>query len=111
MADESVFDLDDLVELVRHDAADLVNVKIAKAGGLTPALELARVARRTASVSRSGCMLESAVGVSAAAALAAQVDCDVDPDLDGAWWLADGAPYADRVAYADGQVVLGRMAP
>ena len=54
-------------------------------------------------------MLESAVGVSAAALLAAQVDCDVAPDLDGAWWLAPGAPYADRVAYADGQVVLGRM--
>ena len=90
MADESVFDLDDLVELVRHDAADLVNVKIAKAGGLTPALELARVARAHGLGVSVGCMLESAVGVSAAAALAAEVDCDVDPDLDGAWWLAPG---------------------
>ena len=111
MADESVFDLDDLVELVRHDAADLVNVKIAKAGGLTPALELARVAQAHGLGVSVGCMLESAVGVSAAAVLAAQVDCDVAPDLDGAWWLAPGAPYADRVAYADGQVVLGRMDP
>jgi L-alanine-DL-glutamate epimerase-like enolase superfamily enzyme len=109
MADESVFDLDDLVELVRHDAADLVNVKIAKAGGLTPALELARVARAHGLGVSVGCMLESAVGVSAAVALAAQVDCDVAPDLDGAWWLAPGAPYAERVAYADGQVLLGRM--
>ena len=98
MADESVFDLDDLVELVRHDAADLVNIKIAKAGGLTPALELARVARAHGLGVSVGCMLESAVGVSAAAALAAQVDCDVAPDLDGAWWLAPGAPYAERVA-------------
>ncbi len=98
MADESVFDLDDLVELVRHDAADLVNIKIAKAGGLTPALELARVARAHGLGVSVGCMLESAVGVSAAAALAAELDCDVAPDLDGAWWLAPGAPYADRVA-------------
>ena len=105
MADESVFDLDDLVELVRHDAADLVNLKIAKAGGITPALELARVARAHGLGVSVGCMLESAVGVSAAAALAAEVDCDVAPDLDGAWWLAPGAPYADRVTYADGQVV------
>jgi o-succinylbenzoate synthase len=110
MADESVFDLDDLVELVRHDAADLVNVKIAKAGGITPALELARVARAHGLGVSVGCMLESAVGVSAAAALAARVVCDVDPDLDGAWWLAEGSPYADRVAYAEGQVLLGRMA-
>jgi L-Ala-D/L-Glu epimerase len=105
MADESVFDLDDLVALVRHDAVDLVNLKIAKAGGITPALELARVARKHGLGVSVGCMLESAVGVSAAVALAAQVDCDVDPDLDGAWWLADGAPYADRLTYADGQVV------
>ena len=109
MADESVFDLEDLVELVRHDAVDLVNIKIAKAGGLTPALELARIARAHELGVSVGCMLESAVGVSAAATLAAQVDCDVAPDLDGAWWLAPGAPYAELVAYADGQVVLGRM--
>jgi L-alanine-DL-glutamate epimerase-like enolase superfamily enzyme len=108
MADESVFDLDDLVELARHEAADLVNIKIAKAGGITPALELARVARAHGIGVSVGCMLESEVGVSAAAALAAQVDCDVAPDLDGAWWLADGSPYADRVAYVDGSLV--RMA-
>ena len=54
-------------------------------------------------------MLESHVGVRAAAALAIAVDVDTVPDLDGAWWLAEAGPYADRVAYADGQVVLGRM--
>jgi L-alanine-DL-glutamate epimerase-like enolase superfamily enzyme len=105
MADESVFDLDDLVELVRHDAADMVNVKIPKAGGLTPALELVRAARSHGLGVSVGCMLESAVGVSAAATLAARAGCDVDPDLDGAWWLAAGAPYADRVSYADGHLV------
>jgi L-alanine-DL-glutamate epimerase-like enolase superfamily enzyme len=105
MADESVFDLDDLVELLRHDAADLVNVKLAKAGGLTPALELARAARAHGLGVSVGCMVESAVGVSHAATLAALAGCDVDPDLDGAWWLAAGAPYADRLAYAGGRVV------
>ena len=109
MADESVFGIEDLVELVRHDAADLVNVKIAKAGGITPALALARAARTHGLGVSVGCMLESAVGVSAAASLAAAVGCDVAPDLDGAWWLAAGAAYADRVAYADGHVLLGGM--
>jgi L-alanine-DL-glutamate epimerase-like enolase superfamily enzyme len=108
MADESVFDLDDLVELVRHDAADLVNIKIAKAGGLTPALELARAARSHGLGVSVGCMIESAVGVSHAATLAARAGCDVAPDLDGAWWLAEGAAYADRLSYADGHLV--RMA-
>ena len=108
MADESVFDLADLVELVRHGAADLVNLKVSKSGGITPALELAVAARRHGLGVSVGCMVESAVGVSAAGLLAAGVGCDLDPDLDGAWWLAPGAPYADRVRYADGRFV--RMA-
>ena len=37
MADESVFGVRDLVELIRRRAADLVNVKLAKCGGLTAA--------------------------------------------------------------------------
>ena len=41
--------------------------------------------------------------MSAAAALAARVDCDVDPDLDGAWWLADGRAVRRPGGYADGQ--------
>ena len=110
MADESVFDLEDLVALVRHRAADTVNLKVSKSGGITPALELADVARKHGLGVSVGCMIESAVGVSAAAVLAARIGCDVAPDLDGAWWLADGAPYAERVAYGDGRVVLGMMA-
>ena len=87
MADESVFGLADLVEVVRLGAADLVNLKLAKAGGLTPARDLARVARRHGLGVSVGCMLEGPVGVAAAARLAAEVGCDVVPDLDGAWWL------------------------
>ena len=96
MADESVFDLHDLVEVVRHDAADLVNLKLAKAGGVTPALELARVARLHGIGVTVGCMLESGVGVRAAARLAERIGCDVVPDLDGAWWLAEPAGVSYR---------------
>jgi L-alanine-DL-glutamate epimerase-like enolase superfamily enzyme len=107
MADESVFDLHGLVEVIRHEAADLVNLKIAKAGGITPCLELARVAHLHGIGVSVGSMLESAVGVRGAAALAARIDCDVVPDLDSAWWLADGAPYSDGLGYASGRITLG----
>ena len=36
MADESVYGVRDLVEVIRRRAADLVNVKLAKCGGLAP---------------------------------------------------------------------------
>ena len=106
MADESVFDLDDLVEVVRHDAADLVNLKLAKCGGLTagPRAGPGGAGARPRRLGR----LHARVGTSAwvrPAALAVEVGCDVVPDLDGAWWLAPGAPYADRVTYVDGMVV------
>jgi L-alanine-DL-glutamate epimerase-like enolase superfamily enzyme len=107
MADESVFDLHDLIEVLRHEAADLVNLKVAKSGGITPALALARAARHHGLGVSVGCMLEGPVGLSAAFALAATTGFEVVPDLDGAWWLAPGAPYAEWVAYADGHVRMG----
>ena len=67
LADESVFGLDDLVEVIRYDAADLVNLKLAKAGGLTPALELARVARAPGLGVTVGCMLEAHSPIGSAA--------------------------------------------
>lgn len=104
MADESVFDLHDLIEVLRHEAADLVNIKLAKAGGITPALALAAAARHHGLGVSIGCMLEGPVGVTAGFALAATTGFEVAPDLDGAWWLAAGAPYADRLSYSDGHV-------
>lgn len=107
MADESVFDLHDLVEVLRHEAADLVNIKLAKAGGITPALALARAARHHGLGVTVGCMLEGAVGVTAGFALAAMTGFELAPDLDGAWWLAAGAPYAEGLGYAGGHVRMG----
>jgi L-alanine-DL-glutamate epimerase-like enolase superfamily enzyme len=43
-ADESCFSLQDAMQIVRHDAADVLNVKLAKAGGLHAAKKIAAVA-------------------------------------------------------------------
>lgn len=44
IADESVFDLDDLVALIHADAADIISVYVGKSGGPGRALTLARTA-------------------------------------------------------------------
>ncbi len=105
MADESLFTLEDLVEIIRCDAADLVNVKLAKCGGLTPALELLGVAQRHGFGTFVGSMMESHVGIGAAASLVAAVGVTSLPDLDAAWW-ATSSPYAGGVTYERDQIVL-----
>jgi L-alanine-DL-glutamate epimerase-like enolase superfamily enzyme len=89
MADESVFGVRDLVEVIRRHAADLVNVKIAKAGGLVPARTLLELAHEHQMGTMVGSMMETGVGVAAAASLVAAVGTTLVSDLDAAWWLAD----------------------
>ncbi|WP_246060606.1 dipeptide epimerase [Nocardioides dongxiaopingii] len=105
MADESLFVLEDLVEIIRLDAADLVNVKLAKCGGLTPALELLRVAGLHGFGTFVGSMMESHVGLGAAASLVAAVGTTSLPDLDAAWW-ATASPYAGGPHYVGDRLVL-----
>lgn len=105
MADEAVFDLLDLVELIRRGAADLVNVKLAKCGGLGPATALLAVADAAGVGTTIGSMMETAVGVGAAAALAAAHGCTQVADLDAAWWAAEPV-VTGGIRYEQGVVVL-----
>lgn len=63
-----------------------VNVKICKCGGLSPALRMLRQARELGLQTMVGCMIESHVGISAAAQLLPLLDY---ADLDGAVLLRD----------------------
>ncbi len=44
-ADESCYTVHDATHIIQHEAADVLNIKIAKAGGLKPSLEIAAAAR------------------------------------------------------------------
>ncbi|MEU4193816.1 dipeptide epimerase [Kribbella sp. NPDC026611] len=98
LADESVFGVRDLVNVIRHGAADLVNVKLAKCGGLAPARTLLEVAREHGIGAIVGCMMEGHVGVGAAAALVSAYPTVAVNDLDAAWWLR-AAPVAGGIRY------------
>jgi len=78
IADESVQQAADIPALA--GAADGINVKIAKAGGLREARRMITLARALGMQVMIGCMVETSVGVTAAAQLAPLVDY---ADLDG----------------------------
>ena len=99
LADEAVFAPRDLVEVIRRRAADLVNVKLAKCGGLGPARTLLALAEEYGVGTVVGSMMEGPIGVGAAASLVAAVGTTAVSDLDAAWWLAaspvSGGPEYD----------------
>ncbi|TQL70209.1 L-alanine-DL-glutamate epimerase-like enolase superfamily enzyme [Nocardioides albertanoniae] len=99
LADESVFDLEDLVDVIRAGAADAVNVKLAKCGGLTPAIELLEIAKGHGLDRLVGCMMESHLGIGAASALVTALGIRGEQDLDAGWW-ARSSPYAGGITYA-----------
>lgn len=105
MADESVYSLRDLVEVIRRRAADMVNVKLAKCGGLTAGRALLELAHSHRMGTVVGSMMESHVGVGAAASLALACGTTVLPDLDAAWWAAS-SPYQGGLVYEGAEVVL-----
>ena len=105
MADESLFGVRDLTELIRHRAADLVNVKLAKCGGLSTARTLLETARAHGVGTLVGSMMEGPIGVGAAASLVAAYPTTCVSDLDAAWWAAS-SPVKGGITYGPGTVVL-----
>jgi muconate/chloromuconate cycloisomerase len=65
MADESVYDAVEALEVIRQGAADVIAVKLAKGGGLRGAARLGAVARAADMPLFGGTTLESSVGTAA----------------------------------------------
>jgi L-Ala-D/L-Glu epimerase len=105
LADESVYGVRDLVEVIRRRAADMVNVKLAKCGGLGPARTLLGLAAAHGMGTLVGSMMESQVGIGAAASLVSAYGTTAVADLDAAWWLA-ASPVRGGIHYEGAAVVL-----
>lgn len=83
LADESVFSAEDAIKIIQNRAADLVNIKLMKTGGIHNALKICSVAEIYGVECMIGCMLESKLSVSAAVHLAAAKSIITKIDLDG----------------------------
>jgi L-alanine-DL-glutamate epimerase-like enolase superfamily enzyme len=103
VADESCVTSVDIPRLV--GAVDGINIKLAKCGGLREALRMIAVARAHGLLVMCGCMIETSLGITAAAHLAPLLDY---ADLDGAALVAND-PFIG-VSIAGGRIAL-RDAP
>lgn len=83
LADEAVFSPEDAVRLIQAGAADLINIKLMKTGGIWQALKICDVAEIYGVECMIGCMLESRLSVAAAAHLCAGRSVITRADLDG----------------------------
>lgn len=83
MADESVFSALDALKIMQLRAADLVNIKLMKTGGIHNALKICAMAEIYGIECMMGCMLEGKISVTAAAHLAAAKRVITKIDLDG----------------------------
>jgi L-Ala-D/L-Glu epimerase len=99
VADESAKTVDDIDHLAALGAADVINVKVMKFGGLIGS-ELAIERARTQGLGvLVGSMMEHPQSVAAAVRLAS-AQLESIHDLDAGWWALDTAP----LRYEDGRV-------
>ncbi len=83
LADESVFSPEDALKIMQMRAADLVNIKLMKCGGLYNALKIISAAEVYGVECMIGCMLEAKISVNAAVHLACAKQIITKIDLDG----------------------------
>lgn len=99
IVDESCLVATDIPRLV--GLVDGINIKLAKTGSLREAVRMIAIARAHHLMVMVGCMIESSIGITAAAQFTPLVDI---ADLDGAALLA-GDPYVGATI-ANGQIAL-----
>lgn len=105
MADEAAFGPYEVFQLLGMRACDLINIKLMKAGGLHNALKIAGLAEAMGVQCMMGCMLESKVGITAAASIAAGKKIVTKSDLDTAMLLAED-PVVGGVSFDKNQLII-----
>lgn len=98
MADESLFDPVDALELIRQNACSGFNIKISKAGGIRPAQLSALFAETAGMKCQVGCFSESRLGITALAHFALAHKAIVNFDMDSPFMLSQD-PIEGGISY------------
>jgi L-Ala-D/L-Glu epimerase len=107
MADESVFGPLEVIELIKQHAADIINIKLMKTGGISNAIRIADIASLYGVECMIGCMIETSISVAAAVHLAvAKSDVITKVDLDGPSLCAFD-PVDGGVTFNESEISVG----
>lgn len=112
LADESVFSPEDALKIMQMRAADMVNIKLMKCGGLYNALKIASAAEVYGVECMIGCMLEAKISVNAAVHLACAKQIITKIDLDGPVLCSEdpilgGAVFSEKIITVSDEPGLG----
>ena len=115
LADESVFGVEDALKILQMHAADLINIKLMKCGGIYNGLKIATLCDIYGVECMIGCMLEGRVSVNAAAHLACARSIITRIDLDGPMLCASdpvhgGSIFNEKDIFLPEEPGLGVMA-
>lgn len=102
VADEAVKDPASLVKVLTRGAAHMVNIKLMKAGGPTPAELMVRMAEAFGLKAMIGCMLETRLGITAGLSVALALENVHYIDLDGYFDLVDDIVCAGGAQFCNG---------
>ncbi len=101
MLDESISAPRDVVEAVRREAADYVNVKLTKSGGIRNSMKTLITAQAYGIEAMVGCMVEGKLGTAAGLCVASSVGNVKFTDLDGYTSMVT-QPFEGGLTYQDG---------
>ena len=101
LADESVFSPADALRIMQTGAADFVNIKLMKCGGIREALKINAICEAAGIEVMLGCMVEeSNLGITAAASLGAATRNITRADLDATFNMTE-RPYKGGIYVED----------
>ncbi|HBR31757.1 MAG: dipeptide epimerase [Eubacteriales bacterium] len=106
LGDESVFDSHDAKKITDNGFADFINIKLAKCGGIKEAGIINSIAEKAGIRCLMGCMLESPIGIIAAAHFAAANKNITMIDLD-ATELLEHNPVISATTFTPGEIFVG----
>ncbi|WP_173917205.1 dipeptide epimerase [Halobacillus sp. Marseille-Q1614] len=105
MADESVFSIHDAKRVLETKSADMINIKLMKAGGIYQALKINQLAEAYGIPCMVGSMIETKLGITAAAHLAASQKNIIHFDFDAPLMLSFD-PVGGGVVYNKNFITL-----